>query len=164
MPAIAIFYFLLGIGKTRWDAASAMTVGATVVGVDLLLVPRIGMPGLGWGLIAGVLVRWGFLVLIWRAHFEQEVRFGSFSLQVFAPAAVGVATLVALTGIHDRLGWQVGWGKFLGMLLVYAGVAAAIQIGVAELLPGGSQRRRDVVSSFRPIVEKALGLLPRGRA
>jgi O-antigen/teichoic acid export membrane protein len=164
MPAIAIFYFLLGLGKTRWDAASAITVGATVIGVDLLLVPRIGMEGLGYGLIAGVLVRWAFLVLIWRAHFAREVRFGPFAAQVFAPALVSVAILLALSALHDRLGRPPSWPWLLLEGALALVVAAGLQLGAGELLPGGRQRLRDVVSSFRPLLDRVLGAFHGERA
>jgi hypothetical protein len=164
MPAIAIFYFLLGLGKTRWDAASAMTVGATVVGVDLVLVPRIGMVGLGYGLIAGVVVRWCFLVLIWRAHFSREVRFGQFAVQVFAPALVSVAILLAMTGLHDHVGRAPSWPWLLMEGGISLMVATGLQLGAGQLLPGGRQRLREVVSSFRPLLANILGAFHGERA
>jgi hypothetical protein len=42
------------------------------------------------------------------------------------------------------------------------GVAAAVQIVIGELLPGGRERRRDVVASFRPVAARAYALLRGG--
>ena len=160
MPAIALFYYLLGIGRTRWDAASAITVGATVVGVDLLLVPRMGMIGLGYGLIAGVLVRWLFLVAIWRVHFSPEFRFGAFALHVFVPAVVSVALLLGLERLHAGIGRDVTWAWIFLESVGATVTAVGIQLGVAAILPGGTRRIRDVVTSFRPVVARLRRALP----
>jgi O-antigen/teichoic acid export membrane protein len=152
MPAIALFYYLLGIGKTKWDAASALTVGITVVGVDLVLVPRIGMVGLGYGLIAGVLVRWVFLVGIWRVHFSSQFRFRDFGVQVYIPAVISAALLLGLARIHGWLNRPVTWPWLLCEAIGCLTIAVAGHLAVGELLPDGRQRLRDVVVSFRPVV------------
>jgi len=160
MPAIALFYYLLGIGRTRWDAASALVVGLTVVGLDLLLVPRLGMIGLGFGLIGGVLARWVILGAIWKAHFSREWSFGAFALHVFVPALVALGVLGLLDRLHALWAPRASWPWFVLEGAVALAASAGIQLGVAALLPGGRQRIRDVASSFRPVLDRIAGALP----
>ena len=159
MPAIAPFYYLLGIGKTRWDAASALAVGGTVIGVDLFLVPRIGMVGLAYGLIAAALARWAFLVGIWKVHFAPEFRFRDFAVHVFVPAVGSVALLSGLVHLHDRFPRPVTWPWFLAESIGFLILALAAHLALSEALPGGRQRLRDVVVSFRPVASRVWGTL-----
>jgi O-antigen/teichoic acid export membrane protein len=160
ITAIAPLYYTLGLGKTRWDAAAGVLLGVTVTGLGLLLIPRYGLEGVGWGLIGGALARWGIVLGIWAVHFRAEVRLRTFAAHLWAPAGVSVATLVALCGLHDTWLRAPGWPGLIveGVLVLVA--AAAIQLGVSELFPGGGERRRAVVSSFRPVVAGVLGARP----
>jgi O-antigen/teichoic acid export membrane protein len=157
IAAIAPFYYLLGIGRTRWHAISATLVGLTTVGVSLVLVPSRGLPGVGYGLLAGVCVRWILMALIWRHHFSSEFRLSAFAAHVWAPPIVSVATLVVLTRAHDVLGVARGWSWLAIEIVAALAIAAIVQLAAGELVPGGSRRRRDVVSSFRPLIAGLFG-------
>jgi O-antigen/teichoic acid export membrane protein len=160
LTAIAPLYYTLGLGRTRWDAAAGVLVGATVTGLGLALVPRFGLPAVAYALIGGALVRCGLVVLMWRVHFRAQFGIGAFAAHVWAPAAVSIATLWGLTRLHDAIAREPTWPWFLLEGVVAVAVAAAIQLGISELLPGGRERRRDVVSSFRPVVSRWLGRAP----
>jgi O-antigen/teichoic acid export membrane protein len=160
ITSVAPLYYTLGLGKTRWDAAAGVLVGVAVTGLGLALIPRYGLLGVGWGLVGGALARWGLVLAMWRVHFRVEVRLRTFAAQVWAPAVVSVATLLALSWLHDVWVSEPGWpGLILEGGLVLA-VAAAVQLGVSELFPGGADRRRNVLSSFRPVVAGFLGGRP----
>jgi O-antigen/teichoic acid export membrane protein len=161
MAAIAPFYYLLGIGRTQWDAASATIVGLTIAGVDLVAVPRLGLPGAGIGLLAGVSLRWVIVALVWRSHFRPDFGLGAFAAHVFAPPLVSLGALAALCAAHDLLGRAPGWGWLAAEAAAAGLLAAAVQLAGGELLPGGAQRRRDVFHSFAPLLRRAMGLLSR---
>jgi O-antigen/teichoic acid export membrane protein len=158
MTAIAPLFYLLGIGKTRWDAASGLVNGAAVIGVGLLVVPRHGLAGVGYGLLAASLIRWIFVALIWRVHFRPQYGIGDFAAHVWSPPLVSIATLLVLSRWHDALARPVGWAWLVVETVVAFGLALAIQLGISELVPGGGQRRRDVVASFKPMLAKAAGM------
>lgn len=118
----------------------------------MLLVPRMGLPGIGVAFLAANAVRWGFLLVLGRALFREDVSPGTFFLHVFAPPLLSLASLVSFVMMHDAIPHSAGWA---GLTLEVAAVflaAAALQLAVGEALPGGSARRRDVVGSFQPVV------------
>jgi O-antigen/teichoic acid export membrane protein len=154
MAAIAPFFYVLGIGLTRWDAASGILVGGTVVGIGLVLIPRYGLPGVGWGLVVAALLRWTFVLAIWRRHFAVQLGLGAFAAHVLLPPLVSVAALAALTSVHDRLSMAPSWPWLVVETAIALAVVAAIQLLAGEIVPGGPQRRRDVVASIRPILTR----------
>lgn len=160
IAAVAPFHYVLGLGRPRWNAASSVLMGLTTLGVSLAVVPRLGLPGVGFGLLAGVLVRWIPVALVWWRHFRPEVRLGAFAMNVWAPAASSFLLLLGLSWAHDALAVPPSWPW---LLLESAGAlagATAAQVAIAELLPGGPARRRDVVASFWPVLRP---LVRRGR-
>lgn len=159
ITAIGPFYYLLGTGRTRWDAVSGITGGLTVIGVSVLVVPRYGLAGVGYGALAASLVRWGFVALIWRRHFRSDYTFAGFSAHVWLPALSGAAILLLLSGCHDALGVHPSWPWLVLEGAVSLLIAAGLQLGANELMPGGGQRRHDVVASFRPVIAAAIGLV-----
>jgi O-antigen/teichoic acid export membrane protein len=159
LTAVAPLYYTLGIGRTRWGAASGVLIGVTVVIVGLVLIPRFGLLGVGFGLLAGTFMRCFIVLLVWRVHFRHEVGVGPFAAQTWAPAAVAIATIAALSSVHDALRITPGWPAMIGEAIVFLLLAAGIQLAVAASLPGGRQRLRDVVGSFRPILASLRGTL-----
>ena len=157
VAAIAPFNYLLGIGKTRWDGMSSLAAGLVVVIVGVLLVPRLGLPGVGYGLIAGALVRWVFVALIWRVEFAEDVTVGSFAAHVWSPPVISVVAVVGLSALHDRLARPATWPWLVIEGGVTLAIVAAVQLGASELLRGGAQRRRDVVASFKPLLAGRFG-------
>ena len=160
MSAVAPLYYSLGVGRTRWDATAGVLHGVTVLAFGLVLVPRYGILGVGYGLIGAAALRCLLVYFLWRAHFRAEYSLGRFAAHVWAPGAVSIAALVALAHAHDLLGRTPTWGWLVVEAVVTLAVAAAIQLAGSELLPGGRERRRDVVASFRPIVQRWLGRAP----
>lgn len=153
MAAIPPFHYVLGLGRTRWHAASSILIGTIVLGSAVLLVPRMGLAGVGLGLIAGVLARWGFVAGIARVHFRDEP-FGAFALHVFAPPITSVLLLGAGVLAHDALAPPRTWiGLVAETIVAFAAIGLA-QVAAGELLPGGPQRRRDVVSSIWAVVRR----------
>lgn len=164
VTAVAPLYYTLGLGKTRWDAVSGVVVGVIVTALGLVLIPRLGLLGVGYGLLAGTLARCLVVAAIWRVHFRQDVGLGAFAAHVWAPAVTSIGVLVGLSALHDALAPGGGWPGFLAEAVVVLVVAAALQLGVSEALPGGSARRRDVVASLRPLVARWLPARGAGEA
>lgn len=162
MSSLAPMLYVQGIGRSPWQAASAIISGATVVAVGALLVPRYGILGVGQGVLAGVVIRTALVAALWRAHFSGEVNLASFAAHVWAPPATSLLLLLALVPAHDALALSPSWGLFLAEGILLAASCAAVQLGLGELLPGGSARRRLVADSFRPVLAGWAGRL-RGR-
>jgi O-antigen/teichoic acid export membrane protein len=156
VAAIAPFNYLLGVGNSRWDGISSVASGLVVVGTGVLLVPRYGLPAVGYGLIAGATLRWAFVAYIWRAHFAADVTARSFAAHVWSPAVISTAVAVGLAALHDRLARPVTWPWLLIEGGVTLALVTAVQLGVSEALPGGAERRRDVVVSFKPMLARLL--------
>ena len=154
LSAIAPFYYLQGVGKTQWDAASSVLTGAIVGGVGLVLIPRLGLVGVGYGLLAAVLVRWVVMALVWSAHFRGDVGLGTFAVHLWAPPVVSTLTLGALVRLHDALQPPRRWPWFAVGLLVATGLSALLHAVALELMPGGPARRRDVVASVRAALRR----------
>ncbi|WP_041450424.1 lipopolysaccharide biosynthesis protein [Anaeromyxobacter dehalogenans] len=156
IAAVAPFQYVLGVGEPRWNAVCAPLLGLTVLTMSLVLVPRLGLPGVGYGLLAGMILRWGFVALIWRAHFSAEASLPKFAVQVWAPAAAALLVMSGLVLGHDAIGRDPTWPWLVAEGAGATVVAAAAQLAMGELLPGGPARRRDVIASFRPVLLAAL--------
>jgi O-antigen/teichoic acid export membrane protein len=157
LTSVAPLFYVLGIGKTRWDAAGSVVLGLTVVGVGLVLIPAHGLLGVGYGLVAGALVRCGLALLIWRVHFRPQFGLGAFAVHAWAPAVVSILAMLGLGRVHDALGRAPTWPWLVAESFATLAIAVAVQVAAAEVLPGGRQRRLDVVNSFRPIVARWRG-------
>jgi O-antigen/teichoic acid export membrane protein len=163
LAAVAPVFFALGTGRSYWQAPFSLISGLSSVALSLALVPSLGLRGVGIGLLAGATIRWALFVPLWRSLFRPDVSVRDFLLHVCAPPLVSLALLAALVPAHDAVGHARGW---LALTLEGAGVLAlvsAVQLAVGEALPGGSERRRDVVGSFRPVLARAYALLRGGQ-
>lgn len=160
IAAFAPIYYLLGIGRARWDAAAGMGVGVVVAVVTLALVPRVGLLGVGYGLLAGTLSRWVLLYFIWRRHFAPSVGLAAFAAHVWAPPVVSFGSMLLLGRMRDALGQVGSWPWLLAEVALALLLAAGIQMGASELLPGGPARRRELAAALRA----ALARPPQGEA
>ena len=157
MVAVAPANYLLGIGRVRWDAISSVGSGLVVVGTGLLLVPRLGLIGVGYGLCLAALLRWLLVFLVWRVDFRTEHRGTSYAAHLVAPALVALGLLAAGCAVRDSMQLAPSWPLLLVEAVLATALLGAIQLGAGELLSGGAQRRRDVVASFKPVVLRVLG-------
>jgi hypothetical protein len=132
-----------------------MASGLVVVAAGILLVPRYGLAGVGYGIVAGALVRLAFVASTWRAHFP-DVSAGSFAAHLASPAVIAVAVAVTLSGLHDRVAPPPTWPWLLVEGAITLALVAGIQLAASEALPGGPDRRRDVLVSFRPLLARFL--------
>lgn len=149
MTALAPFNFMLGIGEIRWNATSAVLVGLSVLGIGLWLVPRFGLLGVGYGLLTGMVARWGFVAVIWRRQFASEYRLAQFAAHVWVPSLMSLLLLWVLTWIHDGLGYAVTWPWFCLETAAVSAIATLFQWASSEVIPGGPERRSQVVASFK---------------
>lgn len=154
MADTGVYFYMLGVGRTRWSAALALTSGGCTIAVSLALVPALGIVGAAIGAVAGCLSQWILAVFAWRYELSEDVPFGSFAVHVFAPAASSLALLGVGIALHGRLPHAASWPGLMGEAALTVLVLGAVQAGVGELLPGGAQRRRDVVASFAPIFRR----------
>ncbi len=95
--------------------------------------------------------------LVWRVDFRAEHRGTSYAAHLVAPALVALGLLAAGCAVRDSLLLEPSWSLVLVEAALATVLLAAVQLGAGELLPGGPQRRRDVVASFRPVVLRVLG-------
>jgi teichuronic acid exporter len=159
LAVVAPVFFALGTGRAYWQAPFSLTAGVAALVVSLLLVPSLGLRAVGIGVLTGAIVRWALFIPLWRTLFREDVRGRDFLLQVCAPPLASLALLGALLPIHDALPHWRSWPALLLEAVVAFAVASALQFAIGEALPGGPGRRRDVVSSFRPVAERAWRLL-----
>jgi O-antigen/teichoic acid export membrane protein len=156
VAAIAPFNYLLGVGNSRWDGISSLASGLVVVAVGIVLVPRFGLAGVGYGVVAGALVRFAFVAPIWRWYFAPDVAASSFAAHVASPPVIAAAAAIVLSWLHDRLARPPTWPWLLVEGAVTLVLVAGIQLGANEALPGGTDRRREVVVSFKPLMSRFL--------
>ena len=157
MVAVAPANYLLGIGRVRWDAVASVGSGLVVAGAGILLVPKLGLSGVGYGLCLAALLRSIVVYLVWRVDFRAEHRGTSYAAHLVAPALVALGLLAAGCAVRDSMLLAPSWSLVLLEAALATVLLGAIQLGAGELLPGGPQRRRDVVASFRPVVLRVLG-------
>jgi O-antigen/teichoic acid export membrane protein len=162
LAAVAPVFFALGTGRSYWQAPFSLTSGILSLVVSIALVPSMGIKGVGVGLFAGAALRWLLFVPLWRSLFRSGVSVRDFFLHVCAPPLLSLLLLGALAYLHDSVPHVPGWLVLFAEGAAVLAVAGAAQIGIGELLPGGGERRRDVVGSFRPVVVRAYSLLRGG--
>ncbi len=157
LAAVAPVSYALGMGRSYWQAPFSIVVGIASLGTSLALVPNLGIRGVGIGLLSGALVRWGLLPFLWRSLFE-DVTAREFFVNVLAPPLASLALLTGLSRVHDAVPHHPGWLAFLVETIAFVLLVAGLQVAIGEILPGGRHRRREVVGSFRPILDRALSL------
>ncbi len=155
--AVAPLYYLLGTGRPRPYATATLLTGGAIAATSMALVPRYGLAGAGVGLVVGVLVRSAFLAVVWRSGSGGGASVREIASHLWVPSAVSVASLVALSALHDLIGEARSWPALVLETLAVAIAAGGAQLAVAEAVPGGAQRRRDVVDSFRSVAARLLG-------
>lgn len=155
MAGVAPILFAMGTGTPQLPAPFTLVVGLVSASTALVLVPRIGLTGIGVAYLVANAVRWGFLLVLGRALFRHGgITAREYAIHVFAPPLTSLLALVPLVMLHHLVPHAPGWPGFVAEAAGVFAVAAAFQLLAGELLPGGSQRRRDVVESFRPVVVK----------
>jgi O-antigen/teichoic acid export membrane protein len=150
-------FFMLGTGRTRWVAVASGITGIVALPVSLALVSSHGVSGVAVGAIAGMLSQWVLLVLAWREGFAEDVPFGDFALHIYSPALLSAVGMAALVALHGRVEHAPGWALLVLESALALAAAAALQLGLNELLPGGPARRRLLVEVLRPALAR-LGL------
>ena len=161
LATIAPFTYVVGIGRPRVEALATVGGSIAVLSIGIILAPRLGLAGVGYGLIAGTLVRWTFVAFIWRTYFAVDQPLRAFAAHAWAPPLVSIGITGALSALHDRIPHSVTWPALMIEALAALAIAALVQFVVGEILPGGAQRRRDVVASFKPILVRfARGATP----
>jgi O-antigen/teichoic acid export membrane protein len=158
--AIPSFY-LLGTGRSRWLAAMSLVNGiATVVGC-LVLIPRLGITGAGWGMTAATVVHLGVLWLLWQQVLKRWIPVKIYAASVFGPLVLAGVLASGLVVWRDALPWQPGWvGLGAGALALSILTLAALLL-VDVVLPGGQARNallRKVLGSILTAVRNRLDL------
>jgi len=138
-------FYLLGIGKTTWTAASSLAQGIIMVSANLLLIPILGLVGTGWAFLLGTAVAEVMHVFIWRVSFRTKVSAGVYFSTFLEPSAVGVILGTGLLMLRSSIRWVpnlleiLGWGVACGVLTMLLCILAD------SILPGGSERRREAI-------------------
>jgi O-antigen/teichoic acid export membrane protein len=144
-------FLCLGLGKSRLLAVSSLVTGAVVLCLGLFLTPRLGLTGVAWAMIGGVLAQWVVLLQIALRVYLPEIRLAEFVLWVWVPPGAAVAVLALLVSIHDAVAGPPSWLRLAAGCAISLLLAAGLQLGFNELLPGGRQRRKLLVSLLAPL-------------
>jgi O-antigen/teichoic acid export membrane protein len=139
-------FLCLGLGKSRLLAVSSLVTGVVVLCLGLFLTSRVGLTGVGWAMIGGVLAQWLVLLQIALRVYLPEIRLAEFVLCVWAPPGAAVAVLALLVKIHDAVAGPPSWLRLAAECAVSLLLAAGLQLAFNEVLPGGRQRRKLLVS------------------
>ncbi len=145
------YFFCLGIGRSRLLAGSSLLTGFVVCGLGVVLAPILGLSGVALALVGGGLAQWLVVLLIQRRVYRPDIQLAEFALHIWAPAVSGVAVLALLVTAHDAFRPASTWARLVLETIAFVLLAAALQFGVNELLPGGRHRRRLVSSLLAPL-------------
>ncbi len=145
------YYYLLGMGKTKWIAlVSLLTGGATIV-VALAVLPRFGLAAAGWSGVAAMIVQILAVSSMLRAVFGKHCSIGSIFGFLYSPVIVGLVALVLL--------WVAGGvpacKTWLGLLACYGGVTVVIAFAIYFshlILPGCHERSKDIRRLYAAMV------------
>lgn len=145
-PSIGIGQFLLGTGRTNWQAITAISTGSVTLAVSMILIPRYGLHGAAWSdLVAIVLSRPLIHFLIWRKYWRQSVPGYRFFSYLYGPSVGGIAGMGLLIFLRTRVDWQPGWAA----LFVGGAVCVIMQLTLVLmfdcLLSESEKRRKDII-------------------
>jgi O-antigen/teichoic acid export membrane protein len=142
--SVGIFY-LMGIGKTNWNAGISILTGIVVLAGSLLLVPRLGLMGAGWGNVLSMFVRVAVVSALWRVFFRAEMRWTVYVSAVYGPTIIGLSMGAGFLILKPHLHLTPGWFGLIACASLSAIVIALTIIVVDYLLPGGRIRHNDVM-------------------
>jgi O-antigen/teichoic acid export membrane protein len=145
-------FYLLGVGKTEWSALLSAATGATVLLGSLLLVPRLGLAGAGWGNVAAMFVQSGIVIHMWRRLFRGIMPARVYLSALYGPTAVGLIMGGTMLGIRLAMQYPLNWATFVVSAIVCGSLTVLPIILVDRILPGGTIRFRDVVRLTRPFL------------
>jgi O-antigen/teichoic acid export membrane protein len=137
-------YYLLGIGKTEWTAAISTATGITVAVFSILLIPRLGIAGAGWGNVAAMFVQAFVVTYMWRYFFSAELRFPVYVSSLYGPVLTGLAMCGLLSLLRTSLALPITWMWFAVNTLVCSGLTILVIVTIDRVLPGGAIRHQDV--------------------
>lgn len=137
-------YYLLGIGKTTWTAAISIATGMTVVACSILLVPRLGMEGAGWGNVIAMLVQAAVVTWMWRRFFSTELRFRVYASALYGPVVTALVMCGLLSLMRASMALPVTWVWFAVSVLACSGLTILAIVGFDRILPGGAIRHQDI--------------------
>jgi O-antigen/teichoic acid export membrane protein len=140
----ASLFYLMGIGKTNWSAGISVMTGIVVLIGSLVLIPKVGLIGAGWGNVLSMLARVFALFAIWRVFLRKEMTLPVYLSAIYGPTiiglSVGFAFLVVKSYLHLALSWS---GLVIGGGISAITLALSI-IAMDPFLPGGAIRHNDV--------------------
>lgn len=148
-------YFLLGTGRAHWLAAMSFFQGLLTLLGCVVLIPRIGIQGAGWGLVLGTLVHFVILSLLWIRIMRTWLPSSNYFAGVFGPYVAGVAlAIIGSAMISESLVptswiWVISAGSAIGLLSF--GLLALTD----RILPGGSDRRAFLMSAIGKVLRTA---------
>jgi O-antigen/teichoic acid export membrane protein len=142
--SVGIFY-LMGIGKTNWSAVISILTGIVVLAGSLVLVPRLGLLGAGWGNVLSMLVRVAVVSAMWRVFFRTEMRWTVYVSAVYGPTIIGLSLGAGFLILKPHLHMTLGWFGLISSAGASAVIIALTIISVDNLLPGGQIRHNDVM-------------------
>jgi O-antigen/teichoic acid export membrane protein len=126
-----------GAGKPQYVTAWYVTSSVILVGMNLLLISKLGLKGAGYASLIELAVPFSALLLAWKRVLRSE-SYRALARAVLLPYLVALCCLV--------LGWwarsmfpYLGWIGLLAFAISHAGVVAMALIG-ADRLGGGPDR------------------------
>lgn len=144
--------FLVGIGKTIWNAFIGFSQLVFVAVINWILLALFGELGLGWANFSIGLVAWLVLVKMRRVFFH-DLSIAEYYTGLFSIAACGLLFVPAFLVVFPQ-GWISHVDSWLELFLV-GGVSAlavgAVIVVLSFFLPGREMRHQMMASTFNAV-------------
>ncbi len=142
----ATFFYLQGVGKTKWNALIVFATGVTVLTSSLLLVPRLGLAGAGWGNIAAMFVQAVLVAYTWSRMFRGILTSRVYLTALYEPVIVGLLSALLGLWIRGHLAYPVTWLTLLLAAAICVSVTVSLVVAANRVMPGGNVRHHDLFS------------------
>ncbi len=139
--------FLMGKGHTFYLAIGSLIMGVTVVVTSIILVPRIGLAGAGWGAFAAAFVQFGFTLIVYHKMFRHAFALKEAAWAMFGPTLLGALIALALGVMRGSLPIPVGWVPMIMGCMVCVLVSLGIILLCDAMVSGAARRRQDLKSA-----------------
>ena len=136
------YYYLLGMGKTKWTALVSLATGAATIVVALAVLPKYGLVAAGWSGVAAMLVQIVAVSSMLRVVFGRHCSPGAIFVFLYSPVVIGLATIFMFWIV-----WVPACKTWLDLIACYGVVAASTALAIFLsnfILPGRDERTKDI--------------------
>lgn len=133
-----------GIGKPVYNLYITIASSLTIVILDFILIPQLGLKGAGIAYLLSPLVGVVAIYFIYHKTFKESIRQPIFLLLV--PLIIGYFTLLVGFNLKGYLNFQIGWAS-----MIFTSVVFALLLGILLILYFNrfSKIYKEVISIFQ---------------